>query len=317
MLKENLEYWYDENGNKVYGNKKHYNKKLEYLLSDNPEEVISQTGLEIRKMINPIFRNVVQLTTKNTFHIERDSDFPKDRPIIFASTHGFRDDVALAIKAAGTHSYLLYGSIPDFYYSIDGIALWANGTVIVDRKDKNSRASSINKMSRVIELGGNILMFPEGVWNKSENKLVLNLFPGIYRLAKKNNAIIVPIASIQSGDNCYAKRMKPLDIIKYDEIEGLKRLRDELATGKLELMMKHTKMERSNVDDNYWQAFLEKLISTSNGLYDYEIENSAEYIDKSIIDEKEVFDVVDNIHVNTGNAFVFAKTSNICRKNKF
>lgn len=317
MLKENLEYWYDENGNKVYGNKKHYNKKLEYLLSDNPEEVISQTGLEIRKMINPIFRNVVQLTTKNTFHIERDSDLPKDRPIIFASTHGFRDDVALAIKAAGTHSYLLYGSIPDFYYSIDGIALWANGTVIVDRKDKNSRASSINKMSRVIELGGNILMFPEGVWNKSENKLVLNLFPGIYRLAKKNNAIIVPIASIQSGDNCYAKRMKPLDIIKYDEIEGLKRLRDELATGKLELMMKHTKMERSNVDDNYWQAFLEKLISTSNGLYDYEIENSAEYIDKSIIDEKEVFDVVNNIHVNTGNAFVFAKTSNICRKNKF
>lgn len=317
MLKENLEYWYDENGNKVYGNKKHYNKKLEYLLSDNPEEVISQTGLEIRKIINPIFRNVVQLTTKNTFHIERDSDFPKDRPIIFASTHGFRDDVALAIKAAGTHSYLLYGSIPDFYYSIDGIALWANGTVIVDRKDKNSRASSINKMSRVIELGGNILMFPEGVWNKSENKLVLNLFPGIYRLAKKNNAIIVPIASIQSGNNCYAKRMKPLDIIKYDESEGLKRLRDELATGKLELMMKHAKMERGNVDKNYWQTFLEKLISTSNGLYDYEIENSAEYIDKNIVDEKEVFDVVDNIHVNAGNAFVFAKTSNICRKNKF
>lgn len=317
MLKENLEYWYDENGNKVYGNKKHYNKKLEYLLSDNPEEVISYSGLKVRKIINPVFRNVVQFTTKNTFYIEKDSTLPKDRPIIFASTHGFRDDVALAIKAAGTHSYLLYGSIPDFYYSIDGIALWANGTVIVDRKDKNSRASSIDKMSRVIELGGNILMFPEGVWNKSENKLVLNLFPGIYRLAKKNNAIIVPIASIQSGNNCYAKRMKPLDIIKYDESEGLKRLRDELATGKLELMMKHAKMERGNVDNNYWQTFLEKLISTSNGLYDYEIENSAEYIDKNNVDEKEVFDAVDNIHVNTGNAFVFAKTSNICRKNKF
>lgn len=317
MLKENLEYWYDENGNKVYGDKKHYNKKLEYLLSYNPEEVISYTGLKVRKIINPVFRNVVQFTTKNTFYIEKDSTLPKDRPIIFASTHGFRDDVALAIKAAGTHSYLLYGSIPDFYYSIDGIALWVNGTVIVDRKDKNSRASSIAKMSRVIELGGNILMFPEGVWNKSENKLVLNLFPGIYRLAKKNNAIIVPIASIQSGNNCYAKRMKPLDIIKYDESEGLKRLRDELATGKLELMMKHAKMKRGNVDDNYWQNFLEKLISTSNGLYDYEIENSAEYIDKNIADEKEVFDIVDNIHVNAGNAFVFAKTSNICRKNKF
>ena len=67
--------------------------------------------------------------------------------------------------------------------------------------------------------------------------------------------------------------------------------------------------------------FLKKLLYTFAvtlvfvyGIYTM-IEQEVEL--KNIADEKEVFDIVDNIHVNAGNAFVFAKTSNICRKNKF
>lgn len=315
MAKENLYYWYDKNGNKVYGDPKKYNKFLEYLMSNNPEDVVSKQGLIIRKAISPVYRSVVNVTTSNKFHIEKESKLHLKRPIIFASTHGFRDDVALAIKTAGKHAYVLYGSIPDFYYSIDGIALWINGVVIVDRKDKKSRAAALEKMSRVIDLGGNMLIFPEGVWNKSKNELVLKLFPGVYKLAKQKNAIIVPIASIQVDNNCYSKRMAPIDITKYDEEEALYYLRNTLATGKLDLMMRYANISWDDVSSkDYWKNYIDNLISTANGLYDYEIENSAEYIDKDIINEKEVFEPLDKINVNTSNAHVFSKTSNICKK---
>lgn len=316
MIRKHLDYWYDKDGNKVYGDKKKYNKKLEYLLSYDPEEVISKKGLRNRKIINPIYRNLVSLTTKNKFKIDKESKLPKGRPIIFASTHGFRDDVALAIKTAGKYSYVLYGSLPDFYYSIDGIALWVNGVIMVDRKDKKSTKAALKKMEHAIDLGSNITIFPEGVWNKSKNKIILKLYPGIYKLAKSKNAIIVPIASIQSGNVCYSKRMKPIDIVKLDEEEALKELRDTLCRGKLELMLEHAKISREEIgnEKEYWDAFLEELIKTSNGLYDYEIEDSAEYVDKDIIDEKEVFDPIENIKVNYSNAFVYAKTSNNCRR---
>ena len=332
MIQEHLDCWKDKDGNVVYGDKSKYNEKLEYLMSNNPEEVVSCAGLLLRKAINPIYRGIIRpLSTKNKFEIlkpyelQKDSEnlsvkdkfllnkglkIPKGRPVIFAATHGFRDDIALTIKSAKKHGYILYGSIPDFFYSIDGPALWLNGATLVDRKDKESRAAAVPKMEYILNIGGRIIMFPEGVWNKSPNKLVLKLYPGIYRLAKATNAIIIPIANIQVDDKCYSVRLAPFDIIKYSEEEGLANLRDILATGKYELMEKYAFTSRQEIGNanEYWDNFLNNLIATSNGLYDYEIENNAEYKDKDEIDEKEVFEVMRNVKVDTGNAFVYAKT---------
>lgn len=240
MIKEHLEYWYDKDGNKVYGDKKKFNKCLVYLMDNDPKKVMSKTGLEIRKKINPLFRKLVNLFASSKLIIETETkknDLPKDRPIIFASTHGFRDDIVSAIKAAGVHGYVLYGSLPDFYYSIDGIALWLNGVIIVDRKDKESRHAAIKKMEHLIDLGGNIIMFPEGVWDKSKNLPCLKLFPGIYKVAKEKNAIIVPIVSIQENNKTYIKRLPAFDITKYDEKKGREILRAILALDKMDLMI--------------------------------------------------------------------------------
>ncbi|HIU39831.1 MAG TPA: hypothetical protein IAB68_00825 [Candidatus Aphodocola excrementigallinarum] len=51
MIKEHLEYWYDKDGNKVYGDKKKFNKCLVYLMDNDPKKVMSKTGLEIRKKL--------------------------------------------------------------------------------------------------------------------------------------------------------------------------------------------------------------------------------------------------------------------------
>src|SRR5574344_774185 len=110
--------------------------------------------------------------------------------------------------------------------------------------------------------------------------------------------------------------MQPFDITKFEKQEGLDTLRDILATGKWELMEKYAKDSRINIADEkkYWDKFMEELIATSNGLYDYEIEDNAEYVDESTIEEEDVFAPVDNIRVNCSNALVYAKTANACRK---
>lgn len=386
-----------------------YNKCFEYLLSNDPDDVISKSGILVRKAINPIYRKVIPFSTKNELIVERKEDVPKDKKIIYSATHGFRDDIVLTLKTIDAPVYLLYGSLLDFYYSIDGLALWLNGTIIVDRKDKKSRAAAILKMERALELGSNLLIYPEGVWNKEQSLIVQKLYTGIYDVAEKEEALIVPIATIQEGNKCYSiqgsayditnftkddcddiKRLmhknliKCIDLIVYntkrgdvlkqklnyvleklktvnveqdissiikmldtisileneivktlrkeDDIElsirnllvqardakkiiAVQNLRDKMATLKWELYEEHRRTTRESFSDfdpifTYWDNYLEELIKTANGLYDYEIEDTAEYRDRNEISDIEVFRVLDNVEVTKQNALVLSKTRN-------
>ncbi|MGN1000753.1 MAG: lysophospholipid acyltransferase family protein [Bacilli bacterium] len=327
MKKENLEYWYDKDGNKVYGDKKKYNKCLEYLISDNPDDVISKHGIRIRKIFHPTFVKLLPLTTKNKLKVERRSKIPKGRPIIFVASHGFRDDIALSLKTIKKHAYLVYASIPDFYYSIDGLALWANGVYLMDRKDKGSKAALIPKVKNGFELGAkNVLICSEGVWNKDPNEPILELWPGVYKMAQELNAVVMPVTTLNKDmdiDNdkkkaCYSILGDPIDITKYPQAEALDILRSTMALDKIELMQKYSRAKREDIGDPnvYWNNYVQELIKTSNGLYDYEIENDAEYIPKEKIDEEDVFAPMKNVKVNSGNAKVYAKTYNVTGKQK-
>ena len=394
----------------------HYNKRLEYLLSNCPEDVLSKYGVVLRKLFHPIYRRLISLSTKNKWVIEKKAIVPRGNKVIFAGTHGFRDDIALTIKTIGTHAYLLYGSIPDFYYSMDGYALWLNGTIIVDRKDKMSRAAVKPKMERAIDLGSHNLMYPEGVWNKSPNLLVLKLYPGIYDVASKKGIMVLPVATILEEQVAYSKAGEAYDMTKLDcfdyidifhrmreailkmidlmiykdqdifqlkyELEkllksfpvrsldfydqktleirshfyqnqlrnlyqiyaqklsvednfsqeymydiesiisirkrvlsllkevsfierkvSLEKLRDKMASLKMELMEEHSYAKRSDFSNyqpisDYWRQYVEELIQTANGLYDYEIEDRAEFVDCNETSMEEAFEPITRIKKN-------------------
>lgn len=287
-----------------------YNKAFEYLLKNEPQKVISKAGIVIRKLFNPIFQNViVPLSSKNKLIIEERANLPTGKPIIFAATHGFRDDVAFSLKTAGLHSYLLYASIPDFYYSVDGPALWTNGTIMLDRKDKASRSAAKEKMKYALSLGTNILMYPEGVWNKTENLLVQKLFAGIYDVAKESGALVVPIATLLVGKYVYSIRGEAFDICGYDRVTGLNVLRDKMATLKFCLIEKYSHESRSNIGDakKYHDNYLDALIATANGLYDYDIENSAQYTDKNDKELLQYRNHMEKINLCLNNAFLLNK----------
>lgn len=406
-----------------------YNKFLEYLLSNEPDEVLSKKGIIIRKIINPVYRKLIPFSTKNKLKVERKSLPPKGVPIIYAATHGFRDDIVFTLKTIDKPTYLLYGSIPDFYYSLDGLALWLNGVIIIDRKDKKSRNASKKKMERAIELGADILMYPEGVWNKQQELIVQKLYPGIYDVAEKEKALVVPIATILEKNIGYSIQGEAYDITKFtleDCIEIINRikqninkcidlmiydndwqkeikiklneineylysmnyfdiaidtlsdkeqenladkmittidniskmikisiktsnreqslieksieervinllkatadtkknlavehLRDKMATEKWELISKYRQASREDFKEynpiqKYWDEYLEELVKTANGLYDYEIENSAQFIDKNEINQDEVFEPMNNVELTLQNAPILTKVK---RKN--
>lgn len=290
-----------------------YNKFLEYLLQNEPEKVLSYPGYLFRRSISPILRRIAPLTCGSKLKIVRRKPLPKGRQLIFAPTHGFRDDIAFSLTVAGTHAYMLFGSLPQFYNTFDGISAWLNGVVLVDRSNKESRRASMPKMEHYMGYGGNLLIFPEGVWNKSPNLLMLKLFPGIYRIAKKSNALIVPIATLydEKANISYAIMEDAIDICKYDEQEGLEVLRDTLATLKWELMESYAQDTRDNVlqrktPQQYWDDYINFLISQAD-YYDYKVENSAEFIDKRVTTSAEAFAHLDRLIPCRENAFLLRK----------
>lgn len=285
-----------------------YNKFLEYLLDNNSQKVISKRGFYLRKLLSPAVRTVVApLSSKNKYHIEKNLNLPKDRPLIFAATHGIKDDIAMGISCTGRHTYLLFASLPDFFGTVDGPALWLNGVILLDRKIKESRKAAKAKMEYAISLGADILMYPEGTLNKTENLIVQKLFPGVYDVAEKCNALVVPIAIIQEGNNVYSKVCDAVDICRYDREEGLTVLRDLMATAKYELMEKYSKTSRADIGnaEAYWNSFLDDLVNQMLPFYDYEIENTSQFIDKNEIAYSQAFEHLKSITPNLKTAFLF------------
>lgn len=288
-----------------------YNKFLEKYLDYAPERVISKKGIIMRKIISPVLRFIVPFVTPNSkLTVVRRAKLPK-RPVIFAATHGFREDVEHTVVMAGRQAYMLNGSLPTVFKSFDGITAWLAGFVLVDRTDKSSRASTVDKLVRVLELGSSIIMYPEGTWNKSPNELVSGLFPGIYDVAQKSGALVAPIATYRNGKESYGITEEAFDICQYDREQGIQILRDKMATMQYELIEKYGVANRDDfpygeVADKYWTDFIDGLMAEAE-FYDYEVELTTKYRPKGITSPKDAFAFMEELVPNKNNLFLFKK----------
>ena len=288
-----------------------YNKFLEKYLDYAPERVISKKGIIMRKIISPVLRFIVPFVTPNSkLTVVRRAKLP-NQPVIFAATHGFREDVEHTVVMAGRQAYILNGSLSQVFKSFDGITAWLAGMIIIDRTDKESRASSIDKLVRVLELGSSVIMYPEGTWNKSSNELVSGLFPGIYDVAQKSGALVVPIATYRNGKKAYGITEEAFDICQYGREDGIQILRDKMATTQYELMEKYGTCSRNEFPydektDKYWADFIDGLMAEVE-FYDYELELTTKYRPKGITSRKEAFAFMEDLVPNKNNLFLFKK----------
>ena len=288
-----------------------YNKFLEKYMSYEPEKVISKEGVVVRKIISPFLRFVVPFVTPNSkLTIVRRAELPK-KPVIFAATHGFREDVEHTVVMAGRQAYMLNGVPAQLLNSIDGITAWLTGIVIIDRTDKESRTSSVDKLVRVLELGSSVTIYPEGTWNKSPNELVSGLFSGVYEVARRSGALIVPIATYRNGKKAYGIREEAFDICQYEKEEGMQILRDKMATMQYELMegcgtCRRDEFPYGDEADKYWKDYIDGLMAEVK-FYDYEVELHTKYRPKGITSPKEAFSFMRNLEPKKENLFLYER----------
>lgn len=325
-------------------NIKHYG----YLLEDNPELVISKKDVLLRKLIidklikkigpsqlknKQVFenRNYLKLEPNNyTTPIEKDSGIIlPNEPVIWAPNHHFKDDVLASYLATQRQAYILFGSVPQFYNTFDGVLANLVGSLMTNRKVSSSKHASIKKADRAIDFGSDILCFPEGIWDKYCNEILLHFWSGIYQIAKEKGTKIVPIIhyifdptlQIDSGVNpIHTTVDDPIDITQFSEKAGLEYLRDVMATWYYLMMEKYGNTTRENIIKFYenralernekltkedfekrsltsheaFELYLMDLLETVDW-YDSEIELSYDYRPKDIVRPENVFEPIANI----------------------
>lgn len=302
--------------------------KLDYLLDDSPTVSISKKGVITRKKLNILIKKfgALFLKSKQVFedreslmypngrnsensHAEKyqkDIELPKE-PVIWMANHAFKDDTLATVLAAKRHSYILFGSLPQFYNTLDGVTAYLNGVVMSNRKVKSSKKATIDKAVQAMEYGADLLMFPEGVWNKTPNIPIISLWPGIYRIAQQTGAKIVPVVHYsrdllnEEKDNVIHTVIDdPIDITNKTEKEALELLRDKMATWYILMMEKYGQSTREKELKNHtssqqaWEEHLKKRIKTADR-YDIEIETTADFKPRNIEDPNEIWEKIANI----------------------
>lgn len=285
--------------------------KLAYLMSGEPERVLSQRTVRIRRKINKIIKVVGPLFLERRQMIESKNallgidkpdesiDLPREA-VIWCPNHGFKDDV-LATVLACRHAYILFGSLPDYFNTFDGITSFLNGVVMCNRKVAASRRASVENAKRVMAMGADLLMYPEGVWNKTPDKLILPLWPGAVRIAGETGCRIVPVIHYLAdphkkykGNVIHTVVADPISMEGLTEEEGLALLRDTMATWYFLLMKRYGQTTRQALLEGYENAddAWEDYIAMHTGLiqyYDREIELKADYRPKAITRPEDVW----------------------------
>lgn len=230
------------------------NSGLKYMLNDDPSKTMSEKGEKIRRKIRPLLITLLKMTNKQKLTIEKiEFDESKEtRPIVYVCSHGFKDDCQNMLVSAKPNGYLIFGNIDLYFNTFDGTIAWAYGSQLIDRFSKTSRQAMKAKMDAVLQLGSNVIIFPEATWNMSPNKPMLGLHWGFYDAAISNDAVIVPILTHKVGDKCYSRilsKIDPKEVWK-DELDSIYTLMKKYLDKAKDMMM---------YDDEEYKPFFESF----------------------------------------------------------
>ena len=251
----------------------YYRNERKYIYENN----IPVKGIKWRKRIHKIMFAIIKmkrvlLHQKLTIlHDEREDT---DKPIIYACTHIGRYDIEMALESIQDTCFLFLGSPGKLYRSLDGVLVYLFGFIGCDTTEKEDRHIAKELAIRTLKQGGNILIFPEGAWNITENQVVMKLYTGTIEMAIRSGADIVPIAIEQYEKSLYINIGKNISLDETSDLNKKRKLsddlRDTLCTLKWEIWEQFPITKRSSLPENMGQIFVEKIMSeTAN---DYTIE---------------------------------------------
>lgn len=297
---ENFEFLTEEQEKKLtheelvsyYTNLKNYYKSINN----------SQKFIRLKKILHPMLLSIMRTTVK--YEMELFGDFPKiTYPVIFAVNHTNCHDVPAVSDVIKSHCYILAGS--ENLEMIDKVMFNLNGVVFINRKDKKQKKDSKDEVIKLLVEGNNVLIFPEGTWNTSENKIMLPLNWGIVEIAKKADVPVVPIV-IEYMENVYHANIG--EPIKFDIAEtksdGIERLRDSMATLRWQIWEKYSNARRDEVSLEKFNVELKKSFNEYKKLDRF---YEQQLILKDGISYDEAFAHLKVIKYDQNNAFLLGK----------
>ena len=277
------------------------------------ETFTTDTGLKIRKYINRPLRYILEKSTKGKIVVESYPKLEEDTAYIFASTHYHCEDIISNLAVLDRNAYALMGTTDQIEHNPLMYGAWLNGFIYVDRWDKESRASSIPKMERVLKAGNSVLIWPEGSLNNTENLLIQKLFGGPYYLAKRTGKKVVPISNYLKPETntIYIRVGEPIDLAQYDKEEALDILRDAMASMMFEQIKEHSvPIKRAElIGDHHMmhletrrQEYLKNNWTSINKL----IEELVVYKERCITTYEEILIELSKVEITKENAVLMA-----------
>lgn len=290
--------------------------KYSYLLKNDIRDILPDDYFEKGKLTHELIMKFGKYFLSNPQKIEFESLDKVNEPAIYITNHGFKDDILASLLAAKERAFIVFGSLPQFYGTLDGVLSASNGVVMVNRKMDNSRKTSIDKAKYVLKNNMNLLICPEGVWNKTPNELMLNFWSGFYRIAKKEDGTFYPIIPIIHYINNTYKKGKdnpihtvvdnPIILLKGTaEKEGIEYIRTRMLSWYWNLMERFGTDTRDNLIkenesfNDVWEDELTKRVNTVSK-YDLQIETTADYQRKDT--PLKVFEPIANLELTKNNS---------------
>lgn len=314
---------------------------VDYLLANDVNSTLSKHGIKIRKIFAPLLRLIYKTQTEYKLVKEPIIKIKTTKKgKIFVINHRQADDIVLGANAVGESGYIVFGNKYLALETINGLGLWAYGMILLNRDNDINRNSTYEKMKYIIENGGNIILYPEGYWNlsdnglsddkhnsddhNSENWLIQDINIGVIRLAKETGCPIIPTILHYDEVNkkmCYSKKGDPFYVSADDNIFIKKdELVEKMTTIYFELMEKYSSYKRVDLEENgislktQWELLKQQLVSACDiQSIDYKLDLDNEKligkakVTKKITTNEEAFEHLNNLNINKNNAFLLSK----------
>lgn len=235
-----------------------YKRKKELILKGrkNPPGNIG------RKLFRPLFRLCLWIQRKaNGFLVERINEIkiPEGRSVIFAVTHIGKWDFEIVNEQIREQFFIVAADFVHMHGTVSGFFMNLNGVIYVDEEDREDKANTKNLMIKLLLSGKNVMIFPEGTWNLSENEIIRDIAYGTADAAVSADAIIVPIAIEQYDKRfviCQGEMLEPA-VFQADKQKLTIALRDEFAALKWQIWERNGMCQRNSLACDYWDKFIQ------------------------------------------------------------
>lgn len=314
-----------------------YKKRKKEIIEQN----LSLTGIEEAKEIYPKTKKLLKIITflsgENIEWLKGENiSVPSNRTVIFANTHRFKPDFEKITIVTERPSFVIASDFKNSHGTISGWYFNTRPTIFIDPYSKEDKHYTYELMKRYLNLGLDCTIFPEAVWNLSENQIILDTFFGSVNAALETNSLLICTAIERYGKKYIVNRSEPIDLsiivekytdVPFEKLDKNNReqkksidrilnecniiMRDCMATLLFEIWEEMSKKNgltrRKSIPNDYWDNFINALIEEWPG-YKMSDNDEQKFQNKFHIEQQQVESDIEKLkhNINDKNMFMIA-----------